>query len=51
MVSYKAAIGVARPLGLQDAAALLVQTRAEEVSMDTTLEGLLVPALGVVEVT
>lgn len=46
VVSYETAIGVARALGMEDAAALLAQTRAEEVAMDATLQGLLVATLG-----
>lgn len=46
VVSYETAIGMARALGMQDAAAMLVQTRAEEAAMDATLRGLLVATLG-----
>ena len=46
VVSYETAIGVARALEMHDAAALLVQTRAEEMAMDATLQGLLVATLG-----
>lgn len=47
IVSYETAIGVARSLGMHDAAALLVQTRSEEVAMDTVLQRLLATGLGV----
>jgi ferritin-like metal-binding protein YciE len=46
VVSYETAIGVARALEMQDAAALLVRTRAEGVAMDATLQGMLVATLG-----
>ena len=46
VVSHKTAIGVARALGMQDAATPLVQTRAEEAAMDATLQGPLAATLG-----
>ena len=51
VVSYETAIGVARALDTQDAAALLIQTRAEKAAMDATLQGLLAATLGVVKAT
>jgi len=50
-VPYETAIGMARALGMHDAAALLVRTREEEAAMDATLQALLVATLGGVAVT
>jgi len=50
VVSYETAIGVAQALGMQDAAGLLVRTRAEEAAMDAILQELLAATLGEVGV-
>lgn len=47
IVSCETAIGVARALGMHDVAALLVQTRSEEVAMDAMLQRLLAAGLGI----